>query len=388
MERKLNLGVRLIHDPHFNDYDACQDIVPIAKMIPLNHQYLLSFLKFDLNSVMESISEAVLAKDPLKVSEAYDKLLHCHPYFSNDPDRASAYVNHWIAKLIWEKKDDPLDQELFEKLAILHNYQTKDINEWLFSSSGKEGFGRLNKLLEAQEDLNNIVMLLLNDSNPELASIPEAVRSGLYGLLSLCEPSIPHPKASIILPYPESMKVLSATVEFEDIDQEKTPSTLYKLVQAVRALEKDSKHIPPVIKNIAEAMSDGSAIVSYIEYDTESLEEVLYLEVYLMLQDGVRFKTCESCGRLYPVAPGTDEPPLCDFPDPDGSSCRIRFLKKKYKNLLSTMYRRAYRTHYARVQAGKETEEGLDNWRKKAMLAKKRAADGDISENEFLEILR
>ena len=388
MERKLNLGVSMDYDPQFNDYDACQEIIPISRMIPENHQHLLSFLKFDLESVIESISYAVHEKDPQSVKDAFERLQSCHPYFSTDPDRTSAYVNHWIAKTIWEIKSDPLDQELFEKLAVFREYHAKDINEWLFSDAGKDGFGRLNKLLETQEDLKNIVTLLLNDSNPELANIPEAVRSGLYGLLSLREPSIPHPKASIILPYPESMKVLSAAIEFEDIDQEKEPSTLYKLSQAVQTLEKDTRHIPPIIKSISKNMTDGSKTVSYIEYDTESLEEILYLEIYLMLQDGVRFKTCESCGRLYPVIPGVDTPPFCDIQDSDGSSCRSRYMAKKFNSRLSALYRRAYRTHYARVQAGKESETDLENWRKKTLQAKKEAMDGSLSEAEFLKTLR
>jgi hypothetical protein len=74
---------------------------------------------------------------------------------------------------------------------------------------------------------------------------------------------------------------------------------------------------------------------------------------------------------------------MCDIPDSDGSSCRSRFLKKEQDKRLSKIYRRSYRTHYSRVQTGKESEEELDKWRKNMLQMKKMVSEGKISEAEF-----
>ncbi len=383
MDMKLNLGTSLTYDPALGLYDACENVVPLAKMIPENHTHLLNFLNADIEGIIETIKESVSEKDPLKSAAAYEKLIAVHPFFADNPAAASAYINRELASSIWQhdKENSGVDQELFHKLAIINEEQSDNIDDWLVNRNA-DGYGCLAILFKTQDDIRDIVALLLDESNPELSSVPFSIRSGIYGLLSLGEPSISHPKAKIVLSYPKSMRILQAQLEFEDLD-DRGDNTWARLVTSIRRLEEDSAHIPDVIRKIVSAADDASDTVSYIEYSTETLEEILYLEVYLMLQNGIRFNRCQNCGRFYPVAPGVETPPMCDIPDSDGSSCRSRFLKKEQDKRLSKIYRRSYRTHYSRVQTGKESEEELDKWRKNMLQMKKMVSEGKISEAEF-----
>jgi hypothetical protein len=117
-----------------------------------------------------------------------------------------------------------------------------------------------------------------------------------------------------------------------------------------------------------------------------------------MSQKGLRIRRCDECGRYFMI--GNEADRYCDrIPDGAEKSCkamhsaprvvsapiaRIVDTATANANAIQAAYRKAYKTHYARVKAGTLSEEAFTTWKGMAIKMKGFDGIGDLEDPEDL----
>lgn len=367
---RLHLGTAVSPDGN----DAWEDVVDMERYIPDDHNYFILFLSADLGKIADMLEKAVSDENRDLAAKAGKALSETHRYFEH-PERAYAYINRSLADNIWADKSIREGQmrTKFQELAIFSPYMERDFDYWLCAENGK---GTIRDLVRLQNDLKILAVAVLDDSNG-LAAYPRPVRNGLYGLVrgdaSFC-PRISLVPGHVVLPYPESMKGLWASMEFDDRFGQDVFSCVEKLVNGAQEL-------PPSIKKVLDGIPASGCIESWMEYETPCLEDILNLEASCMVSDGTRLKKCKDCGRYFVVTKDNDR--FCTLPDKDGTSCLGRHRLEEAVKGSHAIYTQAYRTRYARVKRGKESKEDLDLWRKQAKKLREDLLKGMMTLDEY-----
>ena len=371
---KLNMGVTIVP----GSADAYEEVVDMERYIPEDHRHLVRFLSADLNEIDEMLKKAVSENNRTLSVAAAALLEETHRFFEL-PGRKEAYINRSLAGIVWT--DDgitPAEKDsVFAGLALLDNCNVTDLPSWLSPENGK---GTIPNLIEVRDDLKIMLPVVFDDSNG-LSAYPQQVRNGLYGLVSTessLRPFINLTPGRTILPSPESMGGLRAAMDFN----EEFGSVIY---DSVKSIAGGSDDVPAKLGEILDRVAGTDGVEYWTEYDTPYLEDILRLEVSLMAGSGTRLRKCKSCGRYFPVTPENDR--CCNIPDADGSSCLTRYREKLLKETVSAIYTQAYRTHFARMKAGKETKEELDSWREFAKRLRRDVYAGNLSPDEYKEKL-
>ncbi len=182
----------------------------------------------------------------------------------------------------------------------------------------------------------------------------------------------------MVLEVPGSMGVLRATMDFNEKLQETVYTSVDKILNG-------NNEVPEDLRSLLDRIGDADESEGFLEYDTPYLEDVLQLEISLMAASGTRLKRCLSCGRFFPVS--QESSLYCNIPDNDGSSCLIRYRTKQMKESVNAIYTQAYRTRFARMKAGKETKETLNEWRNTAKRMKGDVFSGKLSPEEYKHVI-
>lgn len=354
--------------------DVFEEVVDMSRYIPDDHRYLDLFLSSDISGIEGLLNEAAAVGDREPVIMAADRLLTVHRYFEN-PERVHSYINRSLAQIIWPDKTIRDTDDSFASLAIFDEGMDTDPGYWISMGGDR---GTVQGLARLHGDLKIMVPLIFDDSSG-LADYPQQVRNGLYGLMygsPSLRPEIKLVSGRTVLPSPKSMGPLRAAMDFDENFAEKVCS-------AVIQLSDGSAAVPPALKAVLDSISDTGDVESWTEYDTPYLEDVLRLEISLMAKDGTRLKKCASCGRYFPVTDNNDS--YCNIPDAKGDSCFLRHYREQLKKTADFIYRQAYRAHFARVKAGKETEEYLAFWRERAKALRADVASGKLTPDEYKE---
>ena len=353
---KLNMGYILD-----DEGDACEWYVDKEMYMPEDHRYLFAFLNADIESLIHMVNDSVAERNPAGFRQAEEEIGKLHPYF-RDKNYRKACIQETAALLAWH--DPHTAVETLKALGITGE-DYLDPEAWT-NAGGRNG--TLQSLLKCQLRNRRKVVLLLDDSNPELAKTPMTVRSGLFGIVDgdmRDTPVLTIETTQYVLPVSASIRTLGVAMDFDEDAKEAFHQSIENLV----ATGELSEQLQSVLRS-AEAEEEPG----YTMYKTEDLEQIIDLEIFLMLQEGIRLKKCESCGKYFPITKENER--FCDIPDESGSSCLRRYLQKKYEQEVKEIYTRAYRTHFARVKAGKESKEDLDQWRIDAQVMQKDVYSG------------
>ena len=170
--------------------------------------------------------------------------------------------------------------------------------------------------------------------------------------------------------------------------------------EAVQGLASDAQYneLCPEAKSALARMvagvKDGAAMEQTCAvYTVHDLHALLYIECQRMFEAGAAILRCERCGRYF--VPGHSLQRYCDRPisEDSGQTCRDVGAKESVKKKLSDdpayrLYVKAYRTHHARIRAGRMTKPELDAWVREAKRRMNEAQDKPALLNAFAEWLK
>ena len=368
----INLGMRTSTD----DPDTVfEEVIPKEEYMPKDHRFLFDFLSVSLKRIHDLLEEAVANREQGKAKEADTLLKKTRPFFFNTEAR-TAYINRSLAEIIRNDPNLTNRYSLLEQIGLPFNGHF-DSEYWLSSDFKK---GTIRSLIEKQEDCRKKIVLLFDDTNPDLAKTPMSVRAGLYGMVGNDADAMPiilNVQCRYILPAAQSMRVLQASMDFDD-------NFSNSVLNAVADMEKGKMDTPPVLKKILGAADSGET-VGYTEYSAEYLEDILDLEICFFFFEGVRLKRCRNCGRYFPVSPLNDK--YCNIEDVNGNSCLKNAAREELKKQVDQIYTQAYRSHFARVKNGKESKEYLDKWRPEAKRLQEEVYQFKVTLPEYKRIL-
>ena len=129
----------------------------------------------------------------------------------------------------------------------------------------------------------------------------------------------------------------------------------------------------------------------YEEYEINTLHELLYLEIFSMIQSDTMIRKCKNCGKYFTVS--NRKIMYCDRIDKSGKSCsnigsQNTFQKKLEQDEALNMYNRAYKTHHARLRLGKVTSEEHEMWLKEAKIKLEKTRNGELDISLFQQWLK
>lgn len=129
----------------------------------------------------------------------------------------------------------------------------------------------------------------------------------------------------------------------------------------------------------------------YEIYEINNLYQLLYLEIWSMIQNKTKIRKCRHCGKYFVAA--TRRIVYCDRIDESGMRCSAigyqqAFQKKMEDDEPLQMYNRAYKTHHARLRKGTMTKDGFQLWCDEAKLKLEKARAGELDIGRFQEWLK
>lgn len=364
----LNFGIRI--DSEGEPYRAEE---PIENYISKTHEALNVFLESEKTLLrIKKLVNAAWEKEEASYSlKAADSLINVHPFFLCQQERIS-YINRSLAGKVLEI--DPADTEKFKKTAIIPAGSDSSPEYWKYFMAGDRG--NIGSLLMTRGNAEMKVRLLLDDTEEGLSKIPMHARSSLYGLL--CGdlhgiPRIMEMSAEFSLPVCERISAASAAMQFDSGYSDKITKGIAKLATSGERIKE--------VEDLLDASEDSPVSPAKIEYRIYCLEDLIDLEIYKMLTGGIRLKRCISCGRYFHVTPDNDK--YCSIPDKTGNTCLAAARKKELKKNVSDIYSTAYKTHFARVRRGAETEEEMNDFKETAKALRGEIYLGKLSLEEY-----
>ena len=151
---------------------------------------------------------------------------------------------------------------------------------------------------------------------------------------------------------------------------------------------KDPAVTPDHVMELIQAVTETAEDSEYHTYLIAQLEDLLSYEVYGMTQADMRIKRCKNCGRYFIVDKGNVE--YCDRiaageTKPCNEIGKVRIYEQKIAKGGSAMalYRKAYKTHFARIRTGAMTKEQFDIWKGEATVKRLFVESGDMSLDEY-----
>lgn len=144
----------------------------------------------------------------------------------------------------------------------------------------------------------------------------------------------------------------------------------------------------------------GKTNCATLTYEIADLEALLSLEIFDMSQKGIRIKHCGECGRYFVTEDETDR--YCErIPDCGTKTCKQKHAEPRPVVIphiidsatsnaaaIQAAYRKAYKTHYARVKADTLTEDAFTRWKGMAIKMKETVTAGEMTLEAYEEWLK
>lgn len=364
-----------------DEYGPDRIICPAADLMPESHYHLLR-LTFpenkkhleEVRTEIESYADGEMEVGSKEWITLLKKIRDIHPYFSKSVDLLYAFLDrslmkHWLdsSEELREKGVIAITDSMKRKLAI-RSY------EWLTDNDALKNIGddTIYGLIDGCIDVLRKITYFLDDTDSKLSKLSLEKRMDIYSVLYGQDFYTPVMHAGI----KQSSAAWDQTARLEFDDDE-----MLKLIRSSdEYVEGTKKSVPQEILDLS-----GGGAEQTITYDAGSLMDILNTEIWLMMRDNIRVKRCRSCGRLFVISEQGDD--VCDYHDRFGISCLDVERMKENKKDIREMYRSAYRTHFARVKAGNETKEAMDEWQERASLWKSQAIDGKLGKAEYKRLL-
>ena len=410
----LQIGVT--EDTRFGTIEPLS--VKIDHLIPADHDFLFQFLDFDLYKAESPLSEYLTCLESGKEAKSFlaqsaiTALQQMHPYYIFCRENAVLLINRAIIAYIGRRfpdADDNMRHDMFQKVSLKDYSIYRELDEILaFGSMNSDNQHVLGSLFDLQKEMRRWVFITLDDTNADLASLSEDRRSALYSLIS------PYDEFSPILSFnthfftrpSQRMKLELARWDFPELNDDgsvveppkktkpmkngsgnagalNTPKPVgQELVRQCldELYYNPSASLPTRLREAVRSTIDVDNLQNddfdVISYDLSDFSDVLKLEVYRMIVGKTHIKRCKNCGKYF--TPDKSNREYCNRLAPNSTKLcseigRSRVNTRKNSQDASTpyaLYRKAYKTHFARVANGLLSQEDFDQW-KTAALEKK-----------------
>ncbi len=385
----LNLGM----DFEYGNEDYI--IVSEEKMIPKTHEYLFYFLEANISRI-EAYAQSYLScidiqhpensvmGDPIVLQRIFEELFAIHPFFSSVPANASAEINAAFAGYV--KKQFPDNEELQTRLLKLictgKYLGKKNVEHWLETAPimDERVFG---SLFELQYNISTWVFVTLDNTSPDFAKLTAKQRIAVYGLLYCGEytPILETRMEQNVL-RPQNFSGIIAGLDFD----EETAALTYESISEMQ--KNPALPAPDCIQTLLTAAEQLTEDCERRTYITETLEDLLKLEVYGMTREDIRIKRCKNCGRYFILEKGNME--YCDrIASSETRPCSEIGKSRTYEKRLTggeslmAVYRKAYKTHYARIRSRNITKDAFEQWKREATEKRESVEAGKLDFNEY-----
>ena len=384
----LNLGMTFDR----NGDPAGEEIVQYDRLITDDHNALFSFLDADLSQLQGLIRDYLACLEEGRPGN-YDTLLaihkqlfSLHPYFKVYPTAVDVLLNQTFAAHL--SSLDISDDEKVRAFRLLASTEYVPMPDYEEMNSGIDVFS-------LQIDLRRWVFVTLDDTNPAFAKMSTAQRNALYYLMYRDQftPVLDTNLQYSIRPT-NRMRRMMAAFDFSS----KHESAALDLVDMTQHPEDE---VPEGFQEILAAVDDVVEDCSTLVYAIADLRALLSLEIFDLAQTGLRIKRCKNCGRYF-VIENDDEEYCLRIPAGEKKSCRelntaqpasyyavtIKIPANEGAAAIQAAYRKAYKTHYARIKAGTLTEEEFNRWKAIASKMKDTVAAGEMTLEAYEEWLK
>lgn len=386
----LNLGTSFERDGAF------PVMVREEQVIPRTHEYLFRFLEADF-SRLEAYARSYLAcvgmqapGDPLALQRVFEELFALHPYYRACPAAAAALANAVFAGYVKGAYPDDAEQSARAlDCACTAEYTGEKNTDYWMEHPAPVAEGKLFcPLYDLQRDVSLWVFLALDNASPELAKLTAVQRNAVYGLIYGGEFSpVLETRAQMSVQRPKAFGTLSAALAFDG----EFISEVYQGIDDMR--EDPAAPAPENVQKILSAAERVAEDCEYRTYEIESLADLLKFEVYGMTQAGVRVKKCKYCKRYFVLEKGNLE--YCDrISAGETKPCSEIGKSRTYEQRVSggnsamALYRRAYKTHFARVSNGIMGKDAFEQWKADAMEKRRLAEAGEMEFDAYAAWLK
>ena len=373
--------------------------VRMEKLIPENHEFLMQFIDFDISRAEKPLAEYLTCldtgKDPKKqlLLAAMAELQQMHPYFLFCRENAAWLLNRIFAGQIQRRFPDmdiSAQKSLFLNICV-SDYSIYTDPDHIFDYAIKAGKKYvLERLYDLQTEIRTWVFLTLDNTNPALAALSSKKRNALYSHISNKENehALLHTEVEYSMRQSERIRKESAKWIFGEED---FYENVYKGLDTL--LKKPDSALSSGIQAIIDAAADTEEDCDIITFKIEDFSNLLELEVFQMTQSEIRMKRCKNCGKYFIIEKSNQE--YCSRLSPGSTKLcteigRIRVYGKKITGDTSAagLYRKAYKTHYARFTRGQMSESDLERWKIEAQEKRDLAKDGKMDLFEYEEWLK
>lgn len=397
----------------FSNDDYCPLSTVSDAFIPANNENLFSFLSADLVSLerlakqyLQCLNfeqlESALACDKELQQSLLNGIVRLHPFFSYCESNAEFLLNCMIVRYIINNmaigvKDAMGEEKFYALLRAVCSFDTgvTDNMEFYCDFVGTTPhFGNnrvLRPLLDLQDELSKIVFLVFDCTNAELAELSIRQRATLYesiygdGFLEFSKLEV---KRNFIPS--EELRHQAAVAEFSDFVDGENCTDLLAAVDSLRAnpLAAIPQELRPFIQAARQIQNDNLEETIVIH----DLRELFQYEIYEMIDRGIRLKRCKYCGEYFIFEKGNME--YCNrIVAGETKPCNVIGKTRTYQqrvaqDIYQTLYRRAYKTHNARVRNGSMTKAAFNLWAQQAEIKWKQAQSGDLSMEEYEQWLK
>lgn len=378
----LNFGIQID-----NDGDPYEKTVPVKSFIPDTHELLFQFLKTDMSQIISHAEYAFRIGRSIP-EDLINEISGIHPYF-----KEKTFILICLVKTAFQflkDSSDFSDNDEIEEARVRQIFGNLIGSNWdVLGIKESEDIESLYEMHDWQKEFDYKVMMLLDDTNEALASYSLPIRIALYetGSSKWDESYIPgghgmdfKVSKTYVLDYSSGAASVRAALDFDD-----DPAN--RLVADLRSLsEKDSK-MSDRVRVLADSFKPSKGPGYHVEYNIDRFSDLINLEIWMMLSNGVRIKRCNSCGRYFVVS---KEIPYdyCPYLDEKGSSCLSRYLMKACAVDIKKSYIRVYHSLYGKMKRGNISQEQINKWFELVKKIKTEFLEGKIPLSEYEKKLK
>jgi len=366
-------------------------------IIPKTHEYLFHFLEADF-SRLEAYGKSYLEcltqnadGDSQKLQRIFEELFSLHPFFRSCPINAAGLINQAIATYVratFRDHSEEQQKQLLDLVCTAQYIGSKNIDHWFENTYSGRAEHIFQEHHDLQRDIATWVFMALDNTNPDLAKLSGIQRSAMYSMIFGVEytPML-ETEVEMNMQRPRSFDGLSAALDFDDdfmLATRKSISTMQ---------ENPAAPIPDQFQRIYAAAQQVQEDCEAHTYRTDTLEGLLKFEVYGMSQQNTRIKRCKNCGRYFILEKGNLE--YCDRIAPgETKPCNEIGKSRTYEARITggdsaiALYRKAYKTHFARIRTEKMTKDDFQDWKKVASEKRKLVENGTLDFDESTKWLK
>ena len=345
-------------------------MVRCEELAPSGHELLFRFLSYDLSpfdflvqGYTFDLLEGNIEGEPRLDGEdgLYREAEKIHPFFKNR-EHARGLILRTI--LEWASDQD-LVQKAMDALSASPSFE-QEKQYW----AGQVSYcrGSVSTLRDIQYKIRTAIITLLDESASFLSSMTKEAREAVYTALYSGGKGPEKVSMTIELDFSPSPKV-------RHLQETNSFSGIYYINELF------SENPPAKLIPILDSLRDEKASSVSLTYKVQTLEDILYMELYDMLREGTRIARCKACGRFFVI--DAENADYCTIEE-DGKSC----LRTYREGVTKEMYWKAYKTHNQRLSRGRCTEEEFRAWKAEASAAREDVLQRRITMAEYEMILK